>query len=42
MFEKNKIIFIAIPGVPSEMKYMMNLEAFTIEKDKIKNIEHKH
>ena len=36
MYEKNKIILIVLPGVPSEMKSMMRLEVLPIINKKIK------
>ena len=36
MYEKNKIILIVLPGVPSEMKSMMNLEVLPLIEKKIK------
>ena len=36
MYEKNKIILVVLPGVPSEMKFMMNQVVMPIIEKKIK------
>ena len=36
MYEKNKIILIVLPGVPSEMKSMLNNAVLPIIEKKIK------